>query len=201
MARGDPRRRRSGGDNHSIDVPAPPDHPPGPPGDYAPAWLSRLARLIVPAENPAAGVYGLLAVASLMAAESGLHETYLDAVLSAVIAAALFWLLHAYADLLGRRILSPERLRASVLFDELARDLGVIRGAAIPLAALLVAWLAGADQSTGVLVALWSSVLGLVVFELLAAVRVHASARELVLDTSVGVAMGGAVVALKIVLH
>jgi len=136
-----------------------------------------------------------------MAAESGLHETYLDAVLSAVIAAALFWLLHAYADVLGRRILSPERLRAGVLFDELARDLGVIRGAAIPLAALLVAWLAGADQSTGVLVALWSSILGLVVFELLAAVRVHASTRELVLDTSVGVAMGAAVVALKVVLH
>ena len=56
---------------------------------------------MVPAENPGGAVFGLIAIGALMAAESGLHETYLDTVLSAVIAAGVYWLFHAYTTLLG----------------------------------------------------------------------------------------------------
>jgi hypothetical protein len=40
-------------------------------------------------------VYGVILVGALLAAESGVHETYLDTVLSAVIATAIYWLAHA----------------------------------------------------------------------------------------------------------
>ncbi|HEY4997253.1 MAG TPA: hypothetical protein VII03_04595, partial [Solirubrobacteraceae bacterium] len=77
----------------------------------------------------------------------------------------------------------------------------LIRGAAIPLFALVIAWLAGARQETAVTVALWSAIASLVVFELIAGLRSRASAGELVLEVGVGLAMGMGILALKIVLH
>jgi hypothetical protein len=164
-------------------------------------WLWRLAGRIVPVENPAGAVYGLLAIGALLAAESGRHETYLDTVLSAAIAACVYWLLHAYATVLGRRLSSEERLSARALMSALAHDRALLRGAAIPISVLLLAWAGGAAQRTAVSLALWSAVASLVTFELLAGVRARASARELMLEAAVGLALGLAVLSLKIVLH
>jgi len=152
-------------------------------------------------QNPAGAVYGLLATGALLAAESGRHETYLDTVLSAVIAACVFWLLHSYANLLGRRLEGGERLSGRALVQALLRDRAVLRGASIPLGTLLLAWAAGASQRTGVLLALWSAVVGLVAFEIMAAIRTRATPRELALEASVGLAMGLAILGLRILLH
>ena len=46
-------------------------------------------------------VYGVITVGALMAAESGRHESYLDAFASALIATLLYWLAHSYADCSG----------------------------------------------------------------------------------------------------
>ena len=65
---------------------------------------------LVSAGNAAGVVYGMITVGALMAAESGRHESYVDAIGSAVFATLLYWLAHAYADLLGRRLDTGERL-------------------------------------------------------------------------------------------
>ena len=46
-------------------------------------WAYRAACWIVPRQNPARVVYGLLTVGALMAAESGHHETYAELIVSA----------------------------------------------------------------------------------------------------------------------
>jgi len=155
----------------------------------------------VPSANPSGVVYGVIVIGALLAAESGRHESYLDTLLSAALAAALYWLAHAYASVLGRRLTEGERLSASALGRALAHDWSLIRGAAIPLFALVIAWLAGARQETAVTVALWSAIASLVVFELIAGLRSRASAGELVLEVGVGLAMGMGILALKIILH
>jgi hypothetical protein len=155
----------------------------------------------VPEESISGVVYGIIVVAALLAAESGRHESYLDTIASAAIAAALYWLAHAYAELLGHRLEQHERLTASALARALAHDRAILRGAALPLAVLAVCWAAGAAQQTAVTAALWTTIASLVGFELLAGVRAHASPRELALEASVGAAMGVAILALKIVLH
>ena len=66
----------------------------------------------MPAGNAAGVVYGVITVGALMAAESGRHESYVDSIASALIATLLYWLAHAYADLLGRRLATGERLTA-----------------------------------------------------------------------------------------
>jgi hypothetical protein len=155
----------------------------------------------VPAENPTGVVYGVIVIGALLAAESGRHESYVDTVGSAAIALCLYWLAHAYADVLGRRMATRERLTGRTLWHALLRDWAIVRGAAIPLLALLLAWATGAAQATAVNAALWSAVTSLIAFELVASIRSHATPGELALDASVGIAMGLAILALKIVLH
>jgi hypothetical protein len=140
-------------------------------------------------------------IGGLLAAESGRHESYLDTLLSAAIAAALYWLAHSYAGLLGERLRTRRRLTAAALFRALGHDASLIRGAAIPLLALVIAAVAGASQETAVTVGVWTVVVSLAGFELLAAARSDASAGELVLESCVGIVMGLAILALKIILH
>ena len=164
-------------------------------------WTERAVERIVPAENPAGAVYGMIVIGALLAAESGRHEGYPDAVGSTLIALGLYWLAHAYADSLGRRLATHERLTAAALGRALLHDWAIVRGAAIPLVALLLAWALGAARETGVNAALWSTVASLVAFELLAGVRSRATRGELALEGGVGIAMGLAILALKVLLH
>lgn len=172
-----------------------------PPTADARGWIERAVEWIVPGENPAGAVYGTIVIGALLAAESGRHEGYPDAVGSTLIALGMYWLAHAYAEVLGRRLASHERLTAVALRDALARDWAIVRGAAIPLLALLLAWALGAARETAVTAALWSTVASLVAFELLAGVRAHATRGELAIEGGVGIAMGVAILALKVLLH
>lgn len=145
-------------------------------------------------------VYGVVAVAALMAAESASHDSYLETFASALIAVALYWLLHAYADVLGRRLSTRERLTARDIWRALIHEWAIVRGGAIPLAVMLICWAAGASRETAVTAALWSAVASLVLFELAAGVRSRASAGELALDVSIGATMGLAILAMRAVL-
>lgn len=157
--------------------------------------------MLVPNENPAGAVYGIIVISALLAAESGQHDSYLDTVASAMIATALYWLAHAYAGLLGSRVSAGERLTPGALVRALGHDWTIVRGAGLPLAALAIGWATGATQRTGVTAALWTGIASLIAFELLAGVRARASPWELALDAGVGATLGAAIIALKIVLH
>jgi len=156
---------------------------------------------LLPEDNPAGLVYGVVVIGALMAAESGRHEAYADTLGSAVIAAALYWLAHAYASLLGSRLASGEHLTVRALWAALAHDLALVRGAAIPLAALLIAWAAGAERETGEAAALWCAVGSVIALELAAGIRSRATRRELALELGVGIALGLGILALRVLLH
>jgi hypothetical protein len=161
-------------------------------------WLTKR---LAPSGNAAGVVYGIITVGALMAAESGRHESYVDLVASALVATTLYWLAHAYADLLGRRLATGDRLTAGTLALALAHDWAIVRGAALPLLALVIAWTAGASQEAGVTAALRTAVVAVVLFELVAGVRAKSTAGELVLKGVVGVTMGLAILALKGILR
>jgi hypothetical protein len=163
------------------------------------SWLT--SKRLVPAGNAAGVVYGVITVGALMAAESGRHESYVDTIASALIATLLYWLAHAYADLLGRRLATGERLTAVTLARALAHDWAIVRGAALPLLALVIAWIAGASQETGLTAALRTAVVTVVVFEVVAGIRAKSTPAELLLKAAVGVTMGLAILALKGVLR
>jgi hypothetical protein len=146
-------------------------------------------------------VYGVIVIGALLAAESGRHESYLDTVVSALLATALYWLAHAYASVLGERLSGGGRLTARGLWRGLAHDWALVRGATVPLLALLLAWATGASQEGAVNAALWTSVISLTLFELLAGLRSRAAAAELAFETAVGATMGLGILVLRILLH
>ncbi len=161
----------------------------------------RLAEWIVPERNPAGAVYGLITIGALLAAESGLRETYPETVGSAVIAVTLYWFAHSYADVLGLRLLEQRRLAWSELWHTFVQDWAIARGAGAPLVALLVAWAIGASQTTAVTAGVWTAVAALIAFEIAAAVRSRARPPEIVLEALVGATMGLAILALRALLH
>jgi hypothetical protein len=143
----------------------------------------------------------VLAIGAVLAAESGSHESYLDTAGSAVIAICLYWLAHAYADVLGHRLQTHERLNIATLGRALHDEATILVGAVLPLLALLVCWAFDAALETGVEAALWICVGSLIAFELVAGIRARSTPRELVFEVGVGAAMGLAIVALKVLLH
>ncbi|HMD51286.1 MAG TPA: hypothetical protein VKG62_01125 [Solirubrobacteraceae bacterium] len=196
-------RSVSATDNPPIATAEPPasdEHAPAPDREPRGA-LERFVEWFVPEENPTGAVYGLIAIAALVAVENERQDSLLDTEVAGIIAACLYWLLHSYAGVLGRRLSAREHLTARTLLTALGDDLQLLRGAAIPLLALAVAWAAGASRSTAVAAALWSAIVCIVALEVIAGVRARSTPRELVLEATVGLAMGLAILAMRVVLH
>jgi hypothetical protein len=195
---GSPARSRS-----SLEPLQPTGHHRASTGQASRAWRAAIWALnrALPGENPTGTVYGTITVGALLAAESDLHDTYPETVGSVVVALLIYWLAHSYAELLGHRLATRERLTVGALGHALGRDWAIVRGAGGPLLALLIAWAAGATQEAAITVALWICAGSLVVFELLAGMRARARPAELALELCVGVAMGVGVIALRLILH
>jgi hypothetical protein len=185
--------------NPAPEQPSAAAEPQGPQGPEQPRAASASRRLVP--ENAAEFIYGVITIGAVMAAESGAHESYAETFASALVATLLYWLARAYTDLLGHRLEGGERLTAATLGRELLADWAIVRGASLPLAGLLIAWIAGASQSTGVAVALYTAVVTVVLFELIAGIRSKSTPAELIFKTSVGVTMGLGILAMKGILR
>jgi hypothetical protein len=65
----------------------------------------------------------------------------------------------------------------------------------------LIAWAAGASETTGVKVAAWAAVASLIVFRAAGGIACGSTPREFALEGGVGVVMGLAIFALKSLAH
>ena len=151
--------------------------------------------------NPGALVFGTVAVAALLTAENAQRETYPETIGAVLIALALYWLAHSYADFTGQRLKRAEKLSFAALGRTMVHELWILLGAAIPLLILLVWWAAGSRLTTALTAAVWAAAVVLGLIEFAAAVRARLSGRELIAQTSLGLLLGLLVIAMKIVLH
>jgi hypothetical protein len=158
-------------------------------------------RWLLSSRNPAASVYGTVTAGALLAAESGLRDTYPETVGSLAIAIVLYWFAHSYAEVLGLRLSRHKTITWTELWNAFSQDWGIVRGAAAPLLAVLVAWAVGAGQSTAVTAGTWAAVTSLIVFELAAGLRSKAKAPEMMLQVTAGVTLGLGILALRALLH
>lgn len=167
-------------------------------------WRHLAARTldwIEPDQNPAGVVYGTLLVGAVLASESVRRETFPGTLEATALALLLYWLAHAYAETLGRRLEDQIPLSAASFLRSLVRDRAILRGASTPILALLIAWAAGGSLATAVLVAIWTSVASIVAFELVAGIRAQMRRTELVVQICAGAVMGLSVIALRALLH
>jgi len=146
-------------------------------------------------------VYGTISVAALLAAESALRETYLETVEAVLLTLLMYWLAHSYSELASERLRTGEVLTLRSVARTMAGELTILIGAAVPLAAVLVCWVAGATLSTGVTAGVWTSAAMIVALEAAIGIRAELSRRELVKQVGVGALLGLLVIAVRFVLH
>jgi tetrahydromethanopterin S-methyltransferase subunit G len=151
--------------------------------------------------DPSKLVYGTILVATLLAAESARQETYAQTAGGVVIALLVYWLAASYAQFTGERLEAGEPFRYGALLRTVAHEVGVIYGAVVPLAVLLVLWAAGTALATAVTVAIWTAAAIIVATEVLIGIRADLTGRELVRQTAFGIVLGLLVVALRVLLH
>jgi hypothetical protein len=151
--------------------------------------------------NPGAVVYGIITVGALLAAESAKRETYVDTVAAVAIALLLYWLAHAYSEFAAHRLEQKQPLTLGGLARTLVREAMSIAGAAVPLLALLIGWVAGVSLTDAVTAAVWTSGAMIVTVEVVAGVRAELSASALTVQAAVGALFGLLVIALKVILH
>jgi len=161
----------------------------------------RLGRWLVSAKNPAGVIYGVLAVGTLIAAESTRRETYETVIGASALALVLYWLAHAYACHLAERLKRPEEWQPRDIGVTLLHEAALVKGAALPIVALLLSWLAGASLSTGVAAALWTAAVELVLLEVAAGVGRKLPPREMAVEVVLGAALAVGILGIRIVLH
>ena len=166
-------------------------------------WIERILKAIEPEDNPRNTIYGALAAGLLIAAEDPATETYSRVITATVLAVAVYWLAHAYAHWVGQRFRREVHHGSSArhLIGALTHEWPLAEGAAIPLAALLIAWAAGAPLTTGSPAAVWTAAAALVVFEIAGGLRRRLPARQLLANAVIGLALGGALITVKLLLH
>ena len=165
----------------------------------------RILKWIEPEANPRNTIYGTIAAGLVVAAEDPAAETYPRVVIAAVVAVAAYWLAHGYAHSVDERLRrgddGNDAASLRQLGAALAHEWPLIEGAATPLIALLVAWAAGVPLATGVSAAVGTAAAALVAFELAGGLRRRLKPLRLLANASIGLALGGALFGVKMLLH
>lgn len=151
--------------------------------------------------NPAAFIYGMITIGTLLAAESAARETYPRTIGAVLIAALLYWLVHGYSQFTAQRLRESRPVELAGLARAMRHEAAIVLGAAPPLIALAIAWLAGGSLSTGVAAAIWADVGAIFLIELVSGIRAQQRGRELVVQTVLGVTLGVLIIVLRLILH
>jgi hypothetical protein len=168
-------------------------------------WWARLleavGRVVEPDDNPAGAVYGTITCGALLAAEASSNESFLAAAGAVAVTLVLYALAHGYAQELGQRLDEGVAMSWTRLRHLAVNEASLLRGAAVPLVAMLVAGAAGAGVSGAELAGLIAAVVTLVALELIAVARARLRGAELVAHLGVGVLLGVGILALRVLLH
>ena len=151
--------------------------------------------------NPGGVIYGVLAVATVIAAESTRKETFGKLLLASSITMALYWAAHAYSHHWASRFQRANTWTLSELRTSLRYEASILLGAALPLAVLALAWIAGTSTETAVTSVLWSAGIELLALEVIPGFRHRLRLRELAIQGLLGISMGVGILGLRFVLH
>ncbi|MDA8044649.1 MAG: hypothetical protein M0Z30_05340 [Actinomycetota bacterium] len=151
--------------------------------------------------NPGGLVYGVLAVATVIAAESTRQETFPRLLVASLVTLVLYWLAHAYAHHWGSHLQRPGEWSLKEIGRSAAHEASILLGAVLPVAVLLLAWVTGVSRETAVTAVLWTAGGELVAMELAAGLLRHARVRDLAVQVGMGLTMGLGILALRVMLH
>ena len=149
----------------------------------------------------AAGIYGAIVTAAIFAATSGLTTAAL--VVAVVVTLVVYWLAEEYAELLGEQIEGGRLPSRARVWRALADTWPMVTASFLPLAAAVIARLAGATALTAANVGLGAVVLLLGLHSWSAARAAHLTGWRLAGAAATAVCLGLVMVGLKnlVLLH
>jgi len=154
-----------------------------------------------PARNPAGAVYGTVIAGSVIAAESAGELDLVKLSITVVVTLVVYWAAHVYAELVGLHITSAGRLTRAAVVGLLREESTIVTASFGPLAVIVVSAALGAAEHTAVLIGLWSIVVLLAGWALIAGRRSRMGRWELAGYTGVSTLFGCAIVLLKVLLY
>jgi hypothetical protein len=156
---------------------------------------------IDPEANPSAVVYGTIAVGAVLAAESVRRDTFPDTIGATVLILLLYWVAHTYATVTGDRLQTGDALSVGGLWRSFLHEGAIAKGAALPVAVLLVLWATPVSLNAAVTAALWTSAVSLVLFEAVAAFRSPLTTAQRAGQILAGSLLGAGILAVRLLLH
>jgi hypothetical protein len=151
--------------------------------------------------NPAAAIYGVITVGSLLAAEGGGHDTYAETIVALILAIAMYWVAHAYAAYAGGRLAEGERVSGKGLARALVEEVPILVGAALPLLVVSAFGIGGAALGTAITAGVWAAAIAIAGIEVLSAIRADLTGRDLAVQSAIGIGLGLLVVAINTLLR
>lgn len=152
-----------------------------------------------PRDNPGALIYGLLTVGAVISADSGTVQHDRREIITAAVTVFIYFLIHAYSTLLGNRLSGSGVLSGTELWSAIQAEFAIVRGASLPVLAMIVAVLLGANANTMEWVGIICAIVLLILFEVLAGLRSHLGQRWVVLQAGFGAGFGLLLIVLKAV--
>jgi hypothetical protein len=152
-------------------------------------------------ENAAGVIYGIILVATLLSAESAAQETYLKTAVGVIAAIVTYWIALAYARFTGERLQEGTHATVGDMASAAVHELTVLYGAAVPFAALIAFWIAGASLDTAIIAAVYFADAAIIGAEIIIGVRAGLKGAALIGQAAVGAVLGSLVLVLRLLLH
>ncbi len=152
--------------------------------------LDRLLWWIDPEDHPQGVVYGIVVVGSVVAAESAHVSGPWQDIGAAVIVLVIYWLAHSYAEILGTRFATSSSLTMKEMRGIVRHEGAILRGAALPIVAMMIAALLGAGTLRVDEVGIAVDVAALMAFAILGGLRAQLAPLALVGQSAVALVFG-----------
>jgi hypothetical protein len=151
--------------------------------------------------NPASAIYGTLVTAGVLVARGAGDRDVVELCLTVGGTLLVFWLGHAYTDLLGGAVATGQRTGPAALIHALRVEWPIVESGVLPVAATLLARGAGASANSAVLAGLLIAVVEICLWAVLAGRRLQLTPLARVSYVIVSGLLGLAIIALKALLH
>jgi hypothetical protein len=122
------------------------------------------AAMLALARNPTGSIYGTVLADSVLAVESTTSTTLSDLIFAEVVSVLVYWLAHVYAGFLGEPPAVGHRGTLHRLADMMSHEWSLVTASCVPLAAVVLAAMAGASVQVAAMAGMWTGVAALVLW-------------------------------------
>jgi hypothetical protein len=160
----------------------------------------RILEWLSPGDKTERVVYGIITVGAVIAIESANNLAAKYDIEATIIVLLVYWLAHSYSAVMGHIYNSKERWTVAQMRVALREESSLIRGASLPIVAMIVAALVQSSATAVTWVGMISVVVLLMMFQAVAGQRAGMKGLALMIQMLIGLFFGLALIGVKYLL-